>query len=392
MEAILNRLQIRALIVGSIGTAITVSGVVWAGEQAWQSYLFAYLLVMGMGLGSLALLMIHHMTGGAWGFVTQRIMEAGARTIWVIGLLFLPIFLFGLGSLYPWVNPAGHEFEEIIGNKALYLNPIFWRVRTVIYFVVWLALAFAMSRWSRRLDVTGDVNFVVKMRRWSAPGIILFGLCLTFAATDWGMSLEPAWFSTIYAPQFFVGMVLAVLAFSILVLSKAKDYEPLSEKMSVEYFHHLGNLTLAFTVLWAYISFSQYLIIWSGNLPEEIPWYLNRQSPGLIRVSLVLIIFHFAVPFFLLLARRHKRTISKLKQIAVFILLMRVVDIFWIIDPAFSPKEFTPHMLDATALLGLGGIWLGTFAWNYKQVPILPAQDPRMDEALVYHDEVSEHA
>jgi len=393
----LAQLQHRALIAGVAGVVVCAVGILISGTpKFFESYLYAFIFWNGLGLGCLSALMLHHMVEGRWGFMIQRILEAGARTLPVTAILFLPILFFGGATLYPWMPGGAMADSETVHEKIQYLNPSFFTVRAFIYFAVWLALTYALTGFSRRLDRTGDQRLCLKMRWVSGPGLVAYVLTLTFAMTDWGMSLEPEWFSTIYAPLFIVGQGLACLAFATLVLSKIAHDKPHSDVMSTDYFLHLGSLMCGFVVLWSYMAFSQFLITWSGNLPEEIPWYLNRQSPGLNLIAVVLILFHFALPMFILMQRRVKRGATALVVMALWIFIMRFVDVYWIIMPAFHPQQVGLHFLDIAAQVAMGGIWIYVFASQLRKYPLLPLNDQRMDAALAKsghgHQEAVEHA
>ena len=374
-------IQTKALIVGVLFAVATVVLAVFNWPQFVHAYLISYILWFGLGLGSLALLMVHHLTAGGWGFLTQRLLEASSRTLPLLALLFLPILL-GMKVLYPWADEAIVQAHPVIASKTSFLNSTSYTTRLIIYFVIWFALMYLLNTWSKRLDDSGDPRNAVKLKRISGPGIVLYFLTLTFASVDWGMSLEPEWFSTIYGALYIVSQGLTVIAFNIIVLSYLAEHEPISRFISIKYYHHLGNLLLAFVVLWAYISFSQFLIIWSGNLPEEIGFYLRREGGGLTAVSVVLMIFHFGVPMFLLFFRRHKKRVSYLRRIAIYILFMRCIDLYWNINPAFVPNTLQIHALHFTTFLALGGIWVWHFFFQLKRRNLLPLNDPRLYEAL----------
>lgn len=374
-------IQTKALIVGVLFAVITAILAVMNWKQFVQSYLISYVLWFGLGLGSMALLMVHHLTAGGWGFVTQRLLEASSRTLPLLALLFIPILL-GMEAIYPWASEAGLAANPIIQTKIHWLNPSGFIARLIIYYLIWIGLMAILNAWSKRLDDTGDQRNAVRLTRISGPGIVLYFLTITFASVDWGMSLEPEWFSTIYGALYIVSQGLTVIAFNIIVLSYLAEYEPISRFMTIKYYHHLGNLMLAFVVLWAYISFSQYLIIWSGNLPEEIGFYLRREGGGLTVVSVILMIFHFAVPMFLLFFRRHKKRVSYLRRIAIYILVMRCIDLYWNINPAFAPNAVQIHLLHFTTFIALGGIWLWYFFFQLGRRNLMPLNDPRMYDAL----------
>ncbi|MCC6699012.1 MAG: hypothetical protein IT365_25540 [Candidatus Hydrogenedentes bacterium] len=393
----LAQLQSRALVIGGAGAVIfLVGGLFFGREKFFQSYLYAFLFWNGLGLGCLSALMLHHMVEGRWGFMIQRILEAGTRMIPVMFVVFLPILFIGSRVLYPWMPGGALADSELIHEKAGYLNTGFFTIRSFVYFGVWIGLTFLLNKFSHTLDKSGDQRLGLRMRWVSGPGLVLYVLTITFASTDWGMSLEPEWFSTIYGPLFIVGQGLACLAFSTIILSKIAQDKPHADVMSTDYFHHLGSLMCGFVVLWSYISFSQFLITWSGNLPEEIPWYLNRMSPSLNVVAVLLIVFHFALPMFILMQRRVKRGATALVVMAVWIFVMRTVDVYWIITPAFHPKQLGLHLMDFAALAGFGGLWIYFFVAQLKKYPLLPLNDQRMEMALAKsgngHSEAVEHA
>jgi hypothetical protein len=364
-----------ALIVGVAGLAFAAIGLFVAPSQFFRSYLWAFLFWFGIALGCLPLLMLYHLVGGAWGFTIRRIIESGTRTLPVLAILFMPI-LFGIPYLYEWSHPDKVAQAEVLRLKQPYLNMPFWIVRAIFYFSVWLFYAYRLNRMSRVQDETADPVLPKRLQRISGPGLAVYGLTITFASFDWAMSLEPKWYSTIYGMLWIVSQVLSGLAFAVAIVALMSDTVPISRLSLPDSLHDLGNLLLAFVMLWAYLSFSQLLIIWSGNLPEEIHWYLSRLRNGWEWVAAALILFHFFVPFFLLLARFKKRHVRWIATIALLILIMRVVDTYWIITPAFYGDRLTVHWLDLFALIGIGGIWLAVYARALTLMPLLPLHDP----------------
>lgn len=373
----LDRVQAQSLLVGAAALALCLVGALRSPEQFFRSYLFAYLFWLGIALGCFAVVMLHHLVGGAWGFVIQRLLEAGTRTLPLMALLILPLLFFGLPSLYIWARPQVVAGDELLQHKSWYLNKGFFLVRTVFYFAVWWTVAHFLNKWSSEQDRTAEPSLSRRLEMLSGPGLVLYALTVTFASVDWVMSLEPHWFSTIFGVLFMVGQVLTTLAFVIGVAMLLANHKPLSDILSPQHFHDLGNLMLAFVMLWAYVSFSQFLIIWSGNLPEEIPWYVRRLKGGWGSVAVVLILFHFALPFLLLLSRNIKRKVRMLGMVAVAMIFMRLVDLFWIVKPAF-PKAVLFHWMDFAAPIGVGGIWIAVFVWQLKGRPLLPLHDPRV--------------
>jgi hypothetical protein len=311
----------------------------------------------------------------------RRLLEGSARTMPLVTVLFIPV-AFGLGHLYEWAHPETVQADRILQHKALYLNVPFFLARSVFYFLAWLVLAHFLNKWSQQQDETGDPALAGRMETLSGPGLVLFGATATFASFDWVMSLEPHWFSTIFGLSFMVGQVLTAFPFAIAVAIFLSRQKPMSEAISASHFHDLGKLTLAFVMIWAYLSFSQFLIIWSGNLPEETPYYIKRLTGGWQFFQLALILFHFALPFVLLLSRSLKRSGAKLARVVVLILIMRFVDLYLQIIPTGHHPEFHFHWLDLAAAIGLGGVWLGFFLRKLVTRPVLPLRDPHFEEAL----------
>lgn len=372
IQGTLDRIQRSALAAGGVALAACVAGAAGNPQRFLESYLVGYLFWTGIALGCAALLMLHHLVGGGWGVAIRRLLESGTRTFPLAAVLALPVLL-GLRSLYVWARPEAVAGDKLLQHKQPYLNVPFFLGRTAFYFAVWLALAWALNRWSAEEDRTGSPAVRSRLQRLSGPGLILYGLTVTFASVDWVMSLEPHWYSTIYGILFMVGQALATLAFAITALLVVGTRPPLAEILTPQNFHDLGNLTLAFVMLWAYVAFSQFLIIWSGNLPEEIPWYIARTRGGWGAVAVGLILFHFALPFLLLLSRQNKRRLRTLGVLAGAILVLRLVDLYWIVAPAFRRPELAVHWMDVAAPVGVGGLWIGAFVWQLKRRPLVPA-------------------
>lgn len=376
MQPQLDQLCKRALAVGVAGLALCVIGGFFSPQQFYRSYLLAYLFWIGITLGCFALIMLYHMVGGLWGFAIRRLLETGTQTFPLMALLFLPI-LFGMRELYTWARPEVLAADAVLRGKVLYLNIPSYVVRTMVYFGIWIGWAHFMNTWSLQQDRTADVALSGRLKSVSGPGLVLYGLTVTFASIDWVMSLEPHWHSTIYGMMYMVGFVLEGLTFVVLVEFFLSRREPLSRAVSVRHSHDAGNLLLTFVILWTYLSFSQFLIIWAENLTDEIPWYLHRITGGWQGVAVALIVFQFALPFLLLLSRSLKRRAESLAMVAGGILVMRLVDLFWLVVPAFHPTGFAIHWMDALAVIGMGGVWLGAFFWYLKGKSLLPLHDPR---------------
>jgi Ni/Fe-hydrogenase subunit HybB-like protein len=394
----LESVQQRSLIIGAVGLVLLAVGIFINPKQFFHSYLLGYVFWTGIALGCLAILLLQHLTGGGWGLVIRRFLEAGAKTLPLMAILFLPIVidLFWGRHLYIWSNPEAVKVDEILKHKALYLNAPFFVVRTVIYFAIWLGMAQVLNRWSLEQDKAGAANAMElnhKFQKIAGIGVLVFGLTITFASFDWLMSLDPHWFSTIFGLLFLAGQVLSAFAFVIIVASLFADRKPLHGVLLPHHFHDLGKLLLAFVMIWAYFSLSQYLIIWSANLPEEIPWFLHRLEGGWRYLSIGIILLHFALPFVLLLSRGRKQNHRRLIIVAVLVLVMRFVDLFWIVAPEYAhePKiikdQFSAHgfhmsLFDIAAPIGVGGIWLWLFLNNLRAKPLLPVHDPYLQEAL----------
>jgi hypothetical protein len=364
-----------------VGAAISLAGAFLNLQQFLQSYLMAYMLCLGVTLGCLALGMVHQLSGGAWGVVIRRPIGAAARVLPVMTVLFLPIAL-GMTRLYVWTNADLVAHDDVLQHKHLYLNTPFFLVRAAIYFLVWNGLSYFLNAWSLEQDRTGESRFARRMQILSGGGLLAYGFTITFASFDWMMSLEPHWFSTIYGVLILGGQGLSALAFLIVVLVWLSRRPPLDRIIVKAHFHDLGNLMLAFVMLWAYFSFSQYLIIWSGNLPAEIAWYMHRLQTGWRAVGLTLILAHFAAPFVVLLSRTVKREPHLLVKVAIGVLVVRLIDLFWLIAPEFHQTGIVVSWLDIVLPLTLGSIWLACFIRQLRGRAILPVHDPEFDDAL----------
>lgn len=377
-------LRSRALVVAAIGGGICVLAWLLNPARFVQSYLVAYLFWIGIATACLSVVMLHQLVGGIWGFLVRRPAEAATAAIPWMALLFLPIAL-GLRYLYPWDDPSKVAADHILQIKVRYLNAGFFLGRSALYLVLWSALAVLYHRWSSRQDETTDPSPTGKLQVLSGPGLVIYFLVVTFAMIDWAMSLEPDWFSSIYGAMRLVGQVLAALAFLIIVAARLKETEPMAEVGTREAFNDLGNLLLAFVMLWAYMSFSQYLITWSGNLADEIPWYLRRSAGGWRSVAVGLIVFHFFVPFFLLLSRERKRGARSLARVCWAILAVRVVDELWLILPAFEAPNVLEFWPVVPAMFGIGGLWMAVFFGRLSARPLVPRNDPQLAAALEHH-------
>lgn len=384
-----DRMRNQSYIWGLIGSALFVIFGVLGGTRSgfagWQalfhSYLFAYLYWFCLPSGCLAVLMLHHLTGGRWGYPLRRILEAGSRSLWLMAVLFIPVIV-GMRDIFAWARPAAVQADPILQKKAWWLNSPDFIIRAVIYFVILLLIVTFLNKWSRAQDDSGDLKYKGKMTALSAPGVILWAFIVTAASVDWVMSLEPHWFSTIYGMLWIVIEVLVGLSFAVFVLRMLADREPIKDAIDPLRFNDLGNLMLTFLMLWAYLSFDQLLIVWAGNLKDEIPWYSQRAFGSWTPVAVILVILHFFVPFFLLLQRNIKRRPRRLSAVALLLICLTLVDVYWVVVPAWEKTAPQVHWLDIFALVGIGGLWLGTFMGQLKRLPLLPLHDPRFEGVL----------
>jgi len=383
---VLARLQQRALVVGVICLLAGALGALANPDEFFRSWLIGFLFCLGLTIGSLALLMLQYLSGGQWGLMGRRVFEAATRTLPIVALLFVPI-LFGLPRMFEWAQPEAVSHDPILQWKARYLNVPFFVGRAVLYFAVWLLCTLLLNKWSSgqdRHEVGVEAQDTRRFRVVSGPGILAYCLTMTFASVDWIMSLDPHWFSTIFGLVLVVGQALASLALVIAMLALLSETEPVASYLNSRHFHDLGKLLLAFVMLWAYLSFSQYLIIWGGNLPEESPWYLKRTSSGWGVVALIIVIGHFALPFTLLLSANLKKKRERLAAVAILILIMRYVDLLWLVEPNYTHSGFPIHWMDVVIPAGLIGIWLFLFARQLQSRTLLPLSDPYFKEAFAH--------
>lgn len=374
LAADLDRFSQRALIVGVAGLALCGLGWFLNPDQFYRSYLVGFLFWNGVALGCLAIAMLHQLSGGAWGVVIRRILESATRTFPVTLVLFLPL-VFGIHSLYSWSSPTVVAADKALQHKAAYLNVPFFLGRAALYFAIWLIISYFFNKWSLDQDRGGAEPWSSRLQGMAGPSLLLYGATVTFSSIDWVMSLDPHWFSTIYGILFIGGQGVSALSFVIAVIVLVASQPPMSEAITDKHLRDLGTLLFAFIMLWAYFNFSQFLLIWAGNLPEEIPFYFKRMNGGRMWVGLFLIVFHFALPFLLLLSREFKRNRKWMAMAAGWVICMRIVDLFWL-------TGFELHWLDVAAPVGLGGIWVAAFFRQLKQRPLLPLHDPELEEAL----------
>ena len=396
----LGSLQTLALGAGVIGLIILALSPLFGSsiQSALRAYLIGFCYWAGISIGCLGLLLLQHLTGGSWGLVIRRALEAAAKVLPLVGLLFIPLVI-GATQMYEWAHyeaegHIGSKLDEVLDWKAPYLNIFWWTFRAILYFVLLSGFAYTLSNWSKKQDETGDWKISNSMNMFSAPAFIAFFLIVTFASVDWVMSLDPHWFSTMFGLMFAIGWALSAMAFVIALMAWMVGRAPMNHVLTSAHFHDLGKIMLAMVMVWAYFNFSQFLIIYAANIPEETPWYLKRMQGGWGIIGLVLILFHFAFPFLLLLSQDLKKRANNLAAIAVFVLIMRLVDLFYLIAP--NPVVGAPHGEDhggieiasvlwsLVAWIGIGGIWLFAFIYLFKQRPVMPVNDPFFENALAH--------
>jgi hypothetical protein len=379
-----NRYLRPALGAGILLLVASIIGGIFSPNDFFRSYLMGYLFWFGLTLGSMAIVMMQYLTGGAWGVVSRRPLEAAMRTLPVIALLFIPI-CFGTHNLYEWADPHMVQTESVLEHRRIYMNTPFFIGRAVIYFAIWGIFAFFLNHWSIQEDRRG--NQQRKLEALSAPGLIIYVFTLTFAAVDWAESLETHWFSTMWGFLFVVAQGIATIGFAIVIMAWLWKREPLENVLKPAHFHDLGKLLLMFVMLWAYFAFSQLLIVWAGNLSDEIPWYFHRLSNSWGWLGVLLIVLQFMVPFVLLLWRSLKRNPVLLSCVVGLLILMRFVDLMWIVMPGYYQRGFRLHWLNICVPLALGGIWIAAYLRQLPKLPLMPLRAPNLELALDHEEQ-----
>ena len=387
---VVRKISQRSLVIGVLFAVGAGALAFVRPDEVYRAYLLGFMCWLGVALGSMAILMIRHLTGGGWGTVIRRILGAAMRTLPLLAILFIPMIIaVWQQRIYPWAMPLAsiqdphirEHLEKHSFIKTSYLNFSGFLIRAVIYFAIWNVLSFLLSKWSKQTDHAGAPDNSQRFKAVAGPGLILYGFTISFAAIDWVMSLDPSWISTIFGLIVLIGEVLSAMCFAVVVERILFEYKPMSEMLKPNFVHDHGKWMLTFIMVWAYFSFSQWLIIWAGNLPNEITFYLRRINGGWGSVALSLVLFHFSVPFAVLLSREFKRNIRKLVWVAVLLLLMCYVDLFWIIEANFS-ETFAVTIADVVVPITIGGIWLWYFFRNLASLPLLPAYDQDAHEVL----------
>jgi len=371
--------------VGIAGSLIMAMGSEGGMEYLLETYLVSYALFLSMSLGGLFFVLLHFVTRSGWGVVVRRIAEAIAANVALMAVLVVPIVL-GMHHLYHWSNTEVVANDVILQGKAAFLNPTFFTVRLAIYFLTWIVLSWFFYRTSTRQDTSGDPALTLRMERVSAPGMILFAVTLNFASFDLLMSLDPHWFSTIYGVYFFAASVVCFFAVMPKILAGLQWRGILPRAVSVEHYHDIGKLLFGFVVFWAYIAFSQYMLIWYANMPEETGWFLKRQTGDWTWVSLILIFGHFLIPFLVLISRFVKRRPMLLAVTGVYMIVMCWIDIYWLVIPEFSPGVARFGLLDVFCFVGLSGVYSAVLLLHLQRRSLLPEKDPRLHESIAFEN------
>jgi hypothetical protein len=375
----------RSLVIGLVFSVLALIGAFLRPGEFFSGYLLSFMVWLGVTLGSMSILMIRHLTGGGWGMVIRRIMGAAMRCIPLMTVLFIPL-LFGLRYLYVWAGPLDkiadqHLREHLQDITRSYLSVSGFIIRAAVYFAIWNLLSFLLTKWSREQNQPDAPNHTQHFKAVSGPGLVLYAFTIGFAAIDWIMSIDPGWISTMYGLIVLIGEVMSAMCFAVVIERILVKYKPMSGWLRPNFVHDHGNWMLTFIMVWAYFSFSQWLIIWAGNLPDEITWYMKRLNGGWGVIGLCLAIFHFIVPFVILLSRPLKRNIYKLVWVAIGLLIMQYLDLFWIIEPNFS-STLRLTWADVIIPVGMGGLWMWYFFRNLNAMPLLPLYDPDAHEVL----------
>ncbi len=412
-----TKIAVPALIIGLLGLAVSVIfPLVRGGENGWEqlfrSYLTSFIFVLTLSLGALFFVLIQHLTRAGWSVVIRRLAEAVAANLTWLWILFVPvvyIMMTGNGAiLYDWADPTHLRHDPVLKAKSPFLNPEFWSIRAVVYFLIWGLAGYYFYRNSVKQDETGDVQFTHRLQRWAPIAVILYALTQTFASIDWIMSLEAHWFSTMFGVYFFAGSCCGFFALLCVMMYFTQRFGKLTNEISFEHYQDAGKLLFAFgVVFWAYIAFSQYMLIWYANIPEETGWYIARQLGAWKTVSIVLLAGHFVLPFLLLITKHTKRAKLILTLIALWMLLMHFVDVYWLVMPhvpadalanaqTYQELEqltadsgslgFAPHLLDLTCLVGMLGVFIAITALRLRKCALMPMQDPRLSESLSFEN------
>ena len=369
-------------------------------KQFWFSYLLGFMWALAISLGALFWNMVHHLTAAGWSVVLRRNFENVARAIPVLFVLFLPLAFFGLDHLYSWTGMSPEEAAALPAGKRTWLSKEFFVARVCGYFAVWIAYSLLMRKWSLQMDATEspeERKAILKKCEWYAPsGVALLGLTATFAAFDLVMSLNYAWFSTIFGVIFWADCIRASLASSVLILITLRSLGYLRNTLTSEHLHDMGKLMFGFTVFWTYVSFAQYFLYWYGNIPEETKFYNDRRVGTWYPMSVMLVICYFVVPFIALMPRGNKRNPKVIGFVAGWVVFFQLYHLYWEIMPeslkanahAVPASGVSLHWLNLVAVVGFLGVVVSSLLYGWANYPLIPVRDPRLHESL--HHEVDE--
>jgi len=369
----------RTLGAGIVLGIVSIIGAILSPGDFFHSYLMGYLFWLGLTLGSMGILMLQYLTSGAWGVMTRRALESASRTLPLCAILFIPVAI-GIPWLYDWAHADLVKSIYVLRHRAVYMNPTMYIGRAILFFVVWLIIMYFLNKWSLEQDESGGLE--KKLVRLSAPGLLIYVFTISYATIDWAESLENNWFSTIWGFLFVAREGLAAFAFLIIVMALLSRREPFSRIFKPKHLHDLGKLLLVFVMLWAYFEFSQLVVVWSGNLTDEIPWYLHRFATSWGWLGVMLIVLEFIVPFLLLLSRPLKRNVVALCCVVGLIIFMRWVDLMWIVMPQYYQRGFRLTWMNIVVPASIGCLWIAVFVWQLQKRPLLPLQAPNLERAL----------
>lgn len=385
--ALFTRMPKLGGLLGILGILMLVLSFVMPGlggpKQFFQAYLYGWIFWMSVTMGCFGFMVLHNLVRGSWGVPVIRLFEAGAKSIPLMGLLFLPVF-FGISYLYPWMDAARVATDPVLLHKTMWENPTFFFVRNVFYYLVWITITQVLTSMAARQDRTGNGGLAQTRINFAAPAFVLYIITLTFAITDWVVSLDAHWYSTISGFYFVATSGLAALAFinMLTCYMKFTGNKPHAEIVTPQVTRDLGNLTLTLTLIWAYFSLSQYLITWSGNLPDEITFYVQRNTGLLKQMSAFLMVGQFFLPFLMLLSGKSKRFPRLLFNISLWIFFVRIIDVFWNVVPAYSglSEGLRFHWTYIAGFIGIGGIWIAAFFTLLKRNALVPVPDAPVTE------------